>query len=379
MPENIVVVTAGGYISSFHAAMIRMHYVLAQKAPGKFKLIGASDGLEGLTNGNFQPIMREHLEEDKAGSLIGADRKIVNTGMIAESIRANGIYAVVMMAGDNHLREASKLFDAGIKIVGYPKTMDGDLHSGITLGYHTAVTVGAMATRNHHTDAMTSRRVFYVGLFGRNTDWVLAGVTAYGGADLGIPAERAYEWDQIHSLIESAMRENKGKYGTPFAVVPYSEGAKIEGVNEPPEEYRDYDAHGLPKLRPEWLGMELERLTKLSGGKAAFEAHTYAMRDSPPTETDKRLSRMAGEECIDMILDGDFGKSAVFVPSDDGFYRTERRPLAEVSVQRELLPTGFFNYDTLQVDSSFFEAYGPLFADLGVPTKDSLVFKNMIQ
>ncbi len=381
MVEKIVLVTAGGHISSFHAAMKKMHETLNSKAPGKFELWGADGGLEGLVSGKFIPIKENDIDENLAGSLIGADRKVADSSKVAEVIKANkDIYAVVMMGGDNHLGEAAKLYkEAGINIVGYPKTMDGDLNSLITLGWESAVTVGAIQTRNHHTSAMTYKRVFYVGLFGRNTDWTTAGVYAYGGADRAIPCEQEYEFEYIWSKIEESLKQNKEKYGKEFAVVPYSEGAKIIGVNEPPKEHCSYDAHNLPKLQPEWLGMELVRLTKKIKKKdSAFQAHTYDMRDSPPTETDKKLSGMAGSECVCMIIDGDFGKSAVFSPVND-FYEVGRMPLEKVAVQRMLKPTGFFDYDELKTNKSFTQTYSDLFRkSLGnPPTKDDLVYRNL--
>ena len=65
--------------------------------------------------------------------------------------------------------------------------------------------------------------------------------------------------------------------------------------------------------------MELVRLARMHGLSAAFQVHTYDLRDSPPTEVDKRLSQMAGEECIKMILDGDFNQAVVFQPDTQGF------------------------------------------------------------
>jgi 6-phosphofructokinase 1 len=385
MSDKIVVVTAGGPISCFHAGMKRMHEVLETEAPGKFELYGARGGLEGLIKGVFEPVCYEDLEEDRAGSLIGADRDIANAEKIVDVVKANDIYAVVMMGGDNHLGEAKKVYEeTGVNIIGYPKTMDNDLsHTDVALGYETAVTVGVRWTRLHHNTAMSVRtnitigRVFYVGLFGRDSDWVLSGVTMWGCGDRGIVGEQKYDWDYVWRKINASLDENEDNYGIRFAVVPYSEGAQIKGIEIPPE-HRYSDMHEI-KLQPEWVGMELVRLTKDSGMPASFESHTYSMRDAPPTETDKRLSRMAGEECIRMILDRDFGKSVVFKAKGD-FYTVSREGLARVAVKRRLKPTGYFDYDELRPNPSFAEAYCNLFrASLGEPVaKEELIYKNML-
>ncbi len=384
--QKIVLVTAGGHISSFHASMKGMHYYLENNAKGKFELWGARGGVKGLINGDLIKIKSEYIDICRAGSMIGADRKRIQSGELEKVVdsvgkrNVNGVYAVVMMGGDNHLKEAANLFGAGVNIIGYPKTMDGDLSSLISLGWESAVTVGSIQTRLHHNTALTNRRIFYVGLFGRNTDWILCGVNAYGGGDIGIPCEQSYKWNFIWEKISNSIKLNKDNYGIEFAVVPYSEGAKIDEINDPPMEHKNKDDHDLPKLQPEWIGMELVRLSKEKGKNAAFQAHTYDMRDSPPTETEKRLSWMTGEECMKMILDNDFGKCAVFESDGFGFYKNAREPLGKVAIQKKLSQTNFFDYNLLIHTKFFTDCYSDLFrGSLGKPpAKDSLVYRNMV-
>ncbi len=379
MKHKIVLCTAGGAIASFHAAFKSMYDTLEKKAPGRFELVGALGGLSGLAQGRFLPIRPETICPDRGGSMIGADREIAETNRIIASVKDADVYAVIMMGGDNHLNEAARCHDAGIHVVGYPKTMDGDLSSFLTLGWETAVTTGARAVRWHHHTAMTYDRVFFVGLFGRNTDWVTAAVTAYGGGDLGIPCEKEYDWADILERIKAAYTRNAARYGRGFAVVPYSEGARIQGVDPPPTNHCSLDKHGLPKLQPEWLGLELVRLCKEAKLSAAFQTHTYDMRDYPPTETDKTLSAMAGEKCMEMVLKGDFGKSVVFEPKDD-FYAVDTAPLNQVAVQRKLSDTDYFDYQNLKTNASFIRDYGNLFRpSLGdPPNKEALVYPCML-
>lgn len=377
--KKIVAVTAGGHVSCFHSAMIGMVAGLMGDEE-KFELWGAHGGLEGFINEKFVPIVTREIDSQRAGSMIGADRRNIKDeelSRVPEIMEKNNIYAVVMMGGDNHQGQAAKMHKAGIRIVGWPKTMDGDLNSGVTLGYNTAVNVGVRRAREHYASAITNRRIFYVGLFGRNTDWVLGAVNAYSGG-IAIPCEKEYEWDEVYEKIKKEVNENKERYGIGFAVVPYSEGAKIKGIKEPPKEHQKKDPHGLPKLRPEWIGMELERLTELSGGKAAFQAHTYDMRDGPPTRTDEVLAKVAGIECINMIEEGDFGKCVAFEPNKN-YYKVVRKPLEEVAEQRMFMPTGYFDYENLKSTGKFVEDYGRLFyRELGnPPSMDDLVYKNM--
>lgn len=385
MKEKIVLITAGGHVSCFHSSMASMVGIMdGDSSLERFEMWGAEDGLEGFLKEKFVPIKIRDIERDKAGSIIGSDRKNPKDEEMfrfPEIMSRNNIYAVVMMGGDNHLGVASRVFEkTGARIVGWPKTMDGDLSSGVTLGYSTAVKVGAEAVVNHHMCAMTNRKVFYTGLFGRNTDWVCTAVGAIGCADRVIPCEQEYTFDEIIEKIKQSIEENKERFGKAFAVVPYSEGARINGVNEPPIGHQSRDAHGLPKLQPDWIGMELVRLSKIHGVDSTYESHTYSMRDGPPSDSDLWLSRMAGVECMLMIKDGDFGKSVIFTPQN-GFYRTGRKPMSEVARQRMLKPEGYFDYAELKPTPKFLLDYGRLFKmDFeGLPKKENIVYRNMVR
>jgi 6-phosphofructokinase len=203
----------------------------------------------------------------------------------------------------------------------------------------------------------------------------------YGGADRVIPCEKEYDWDFVWDRIEESVKANKEKFGVEFAVVPYSEGAKIKQFDNPPEKHRgNPDSSGHYKLQPEWVGMELVRLTKEKGRAAVFQAYTYSMRDSAPTETDMDLSDMVGKECMEMIFEGDFGKGVSFKVDGLNSYMPIRLPLREIAVQRKLDVTSYFDYEQLLPNKSAFMAdYHNLFRhSLGnPPTKKDLVYRNM--
>jgi len=377
--RKIVLVTAGGHVSNFHASMKEMRRYSEKRNIG-LDFLGARGGLTGLINGKFQEIFDVDIDENRAGSLIGCDREIADTGKIIDVVKTNNIYTIIMMGGDNHLGEGVRLSKAGVRVIGWPKTMDGDLSSGVTLGWDTAVTVGVRQTRKHFNSAMTNGRIFYVGLFGRNTDWVPAAVSLYGGAQRCIPCEQEYEWEQVFDKISQDSKENYEKFGKNFAVVNFSEGARIRGMNPPPKGHCDLDKHGQPKLQPEWVGLELVRLTKKGGKKACFECYTYSMRDEPPTKTDIALARMSGRECMKMVLDEDFGKSVVFVPEGD-FYKASRALLEEVAVQKKMRDTDYFDYNELRTRDCFDDDFGRLFrGSLGEPPRiENLAYKNMLR
>ncbi len=377
--------TAGGHVSTFHAGMRGAYDLLHQD----YDLVGARGGVSGLLQGSFAPLDPSHLEIDRAGSMFGADRTNLgdkkdpdvlrrNTEKIHRIVAEHGIEALIMMGGDNHLGEAAKLYASGIKIVGWPKTMDGNLASDVSSGWITAVSVGAEQTLLHHHTAMTNERVFYVGLFGRDTDWVPVGVSAFGHADLCIPCERSYKWEYVANLIIETVKRNKDSYGINFAVIPFSEGASIDGLALPDASTVAKDAHGNPKLSPERMGLELVGMTDALGYKASVQVHSYSLRDAPPRDIDSRLAKVAGEETARLILHRRFGLGIRFTLTNNGsLFTTQAVPLEQLARQRSVSDTGFFNYDTLQPTPAFSEFYGPLFSQAMELTPHKPVYRNM--
>ncbi len=390
--RKIVLVTAGGHISSFHAAMKEMHetledvilddnvlsYSKGKRASEVFGLYGARGGVSGLNKGDIVPINYNHLEEDRAGSMIGSDREHLDIDRVIDVVKGEDIFSVIMMGGDNHLGEALKGYQVGLPFIGWPKTMDGDSSTFIPLGWETAVTTLTRFVRHHYNSAITNRRVFYTGYFGRDTDWITCGVSAYSNT-IAIPGEQSYGWDYILGKIAQDVEENKRRFGVPFSVVPFSENTHIDEIKEPPKEHQERDKHGEIKLQPKWIALELDRLTKQSGYKTASQVYEYTLRDFPPTETDKRLSKMAARESILMTVRGEFGKCPIFTPDGD-FYEVIGVSLNEACKKRRVMDYDFFDYEELRTSSKFLEVYDNLFRDsLGNPPKrEELVYKNMI-
>jgi hypothetical protein len=96
----------------------------------------------------------------------------------------------------------------------------------------------------------------------------------------------------------------------------------------------------------------------------------------PPTKTNLKFSELAGEECVKMFLEGDFGKATVFLQEGNS-YKVGRAPLEKVRIPRHLRPCGFIEYENLKATASFVDYYRPLF---GEPVKkDEIVYKNMLK
>jgi 6-phosphofructokinase 1 len=368
-PKGIIgVVYGGGHVSSFGAGTLG----ILKQAGDRYNVLGFWDGYKGLDDGRFEPLKEDMINPDAAGTALGSPRGKVDAGKVSHVIKKLGMCALIVEGGDDHMGEARRLYEAGVPVVGWPKTMDNDLSGTcFTLGYPTAVDVGSRIVRCAHTGAITNKKVYAFVLFGRDTDWVTAGVGKWGGADFVVPGEAEYDWRRITEKMQTVYEENGRKYGKPFAVVAVSEGAKIKGL-ESHVRADEVDAHGNTKLDPIKLALLLKDAAPLNLQKIMItQPVTYMMRDSPPTVADKKYADEAGRECVKMVERGQFGSAAVFHRNDEGF-EVSTETLGVVSQKRHVRPEGWIDYENMTVEPRFGKYMEPLFGT--PPEMDEIVF-----
>jgi 6-phosphofructokinase 1 len=372
--QRIGVLCGGGHISSFNAGIRG----ILKGAEGKYNVLGFVGGYRGLRGGEYVELNPEMINPAVAGTFLGSPREKFADDELEEAartVRELGLCGVITMGGNDHLSEAERLHSSmNLPVVGWPKTMDNDLsHTYFTLGFPTAVDVGAKMVRDSHTGAITNRKIYVVIPFGRNTDWVPAALATWGAADLIIPGEEEYSLGKVMDSLVSAYVRNGDKYGRPFAVAVMSEGAKIDGLASHIRE-GEIDSHGHQKLDPNKLAVVLREAAPAEiRGRLVVQPVTYVLRDSPPTPLDRNYATVAGRTCVEMISDGDFGMSVVFTrsPESNVVAKVSRATLKLVSEQRKLKPEGYVDYNNFSANGSFGEYYEPLFGK--PPEKEQLI------
>lgn len=384
MAKRIGILTGGGHIASFHAGM---YGICKQSDERGFEVIGFHDGYRGVVADSWMPLSADILEPNKAGSLLGSSRETADPEAVRQTIRKHDLAALIVMGGDDHLGEASKLAEEGCPMVGWPKTMDDDLsETYFTLGFPTAAMHGARMVREAHADAITNNRVHLITVFGRTTDWAACAVGVWGAADVLVPSEKylegvdeqRYDVQFIFERVEEALDANEKLFGRRFAVVVVAEGADIDGLQSHlnPDEF---DAHGNPKIEPMKLAVTLKAAFRDLGGKKypiAIDAASYILRNTMPTEVDRRLAEAAGRTCVRAIDDGRTGVSSI-VTCEDGKLGVDIAPLAEVAPQRFMRPEKFYDYENMAILPAFADYYEPAFGP--APTKESCVYRSMLK
>lgn len=383
MAKRIAVLTGGGHIASFHAGMLG---ICREAEVRGYEVMGFRDGYKGTVSNRTMPLSADLLEPNKAGSVLGSSREHADPEAVRRAVRQHDLAALIVMGGNDHLGEAAKLAADGLPIIGWPKTMDNDLSvTYFTLGFPTAAIHGATMVRQAHYDAITNNRIHLITVFGRTTDWAACAVGVWGAADVIVPSEKfvekvdeqRYEVRFVHDRIEEALDANAKMFGRRFAVVVVAEGADIEGLESHlrPDEI---DAHGNPKIEPMKLAVTLKDALKEIGGakyRIAIDAASYILRNTAPTEVDRRLAEACGRECVKAVAEKQTGVSSV-VTCEAGKLGVARAPLAEVSKQRFMRPEQLYDYENMAILPAFAEYYEPAFGP--PPRKEDVLYKALL-
>lgn len=373
--KRLVVLTGGGHISAFNAALAA---IIKQGATYNWQVLGSIEGWRGLLQGEIGDLTSYPLDgglSRTSGSIILSSRTNPVTeerglDRIVDELRRREIEAVIAYGGDDTLSVLPHLARRGVKVIGIPKTMDNDVGgTHFCFGYPTAVMYAGEALRNAHFGAYTHGRVAFSVLFGRNTDWVSAGAGYVGCADVIIPAERAYTWDILLNRIREAQDANATRYGRRFAVVAIAEGAKIDGIREYTPGEVTLDAFGHPKLRPLQLAAALEVIFERDGITTNGMVSTYEMRDTEPCNIDCQTAALAGTCATSYVNEEQFGvlTSVQYQPNGDA----GRLPFTVKPVSLEMAAAqtprfvknvdGFFDYEQLTVGPQGAAYFAPLF------------------
>jgi len=100
-----------------------------------------------------------------AGDRMAVPRRVIETAR--RTLDALGIEGLICVGGDGSLSTALQLHQAGIPVVGVPKTIDNDLEAtDMTFGFDSAVTCVADALDRLHTTAESHKRVMVTEVMG---------------------------------------------------------------------------------------------------------------------------------------------------------------------------------------------------------------------
>jgi phosphofructokinase-like protein len=306
---RIGVLTGGGDCPGLNA-VIR---AVVRKGVGVYghEFVGYRDGWRGPLEGDSRPLGVPEVRGilPRGGTILGSSRtnpfkEEGGPERLAENLKAEGVDGLIAIGGEDTLGAASRLHtEAGIPVVGVPKTIDNDLGAtDYTFGFDTAVNIAMEAIDRLHTTADSHHRVLIVEVMGRHAGWIAFHAGLAGGANVILIPEQAFDVEKVCELVGR-------RFASRFApIVVVAEGAEPVG-GMPNQDDAPTDAFGHVRLGGigHWLEGEIERRT---GKEARATVLGHVQRGGTPTAFDRVLATRFGLHAIDAAHEGRWGTMA---------------------------------------------------------------------
>lgn len=291
-----------------------------------YQVIGFRQGFEGL----IDPIQCELLTpQSTAGILVqgGTILGSTNKGRFGARVGKDGraelgpgildqvrntferfqLEGLIVVGGDGSLSTALQFHEAGLPVVGVPKTIDNDLScTAYTFGFNSAVLCCSDALDRLHTTAASHGRVIVLEVMGRHTGWIALHGGIAGGGDVILIPEIPWTYENIVAKIDERTRLGKN-----FTLVVVAEGAELPGGDVVASESENLQAKlgGIGQV----VTQELERRIDQDVRSVVLG---HLQRGGGPTTFDRVLSSQYGAHAVRLVVEKKFGHMVCYDPPD---------------------------------------------------------------
>ncbi|MDA9859211.1 ATP-dependent 6-phosphofructokinase [Rubripirellula sp.] len=207
-----------------------------------YEILGFLKGFEGLIDPIQYAILDPVNTSDilsQGGTILGSTNKGRFGGRAGASGRAEipseiidqvrhtfeklSLEGLIVVGGDGSLTTAQQFHEAGLPVVGVPKTIDNDLScTAYTFGFNSAVLCCSDALDRLHTTAASHSRVMVLEVMGRHTGWIALHGGIAGGGDVILIPEIPWSYENVVAKIEERKR-----LGRDFTLIVVAEGAQL--------------------------------------------------------------------------------------------------------------------------------------------------------
>lgn len=282
-----------------------------------YEFVGFLDGWRGVVEGDTMELPRSSVRglARVGGTILGTSRTNPFDGPnggpenIAKTMQRLGVDAIVAIGGEGTLAGAKRLADAGLPVVGVPKTIDNDLQAtDYTFGFDTAVQIATDAMDRLRTTGDSHHRCMVAEVMGRHVGWIALHSGMSAGAHAILIPEQNVTMDQVAAWVAEVHERGR----SPLVVV--AEGFIPEGFDEVLHD-KGMEADGRPRLGGigEYVTQEIERLTGIETRNTILG---HIQRGGAPTSFDRVLATRFGMGVVDLVKDGAWGKMVALRGTD---------------------------------------------------------------
>jgi 6-phosphofructokinase 1 len=244
--KKIGVLTSGGDAPGMNAAI---RAVTRAAIYNGLEVVGVRHGYEGLIQ-NWTKAMKSHHVSNilgRGGTVLKSARSEEfrteeGRAKAYETIKANGIEALVVIGGDGTFTGARLLSEEhGVPIVGIPGTIDNDLFgTDYTIGYDTAINTVVEAVDKIRDTASAHNRLFFVEVMGRNAGFLALRSGLASGAEAILIPEVETELNTLKDYLEKGFKRKKSS-GIILVAEGKESGGAFEIANKVQEDFKEYD------------------------------------------------------------------------------------------------------------------------------------------
>ena len=240
----------------------------------------------------------------------GSIKYINRIPWLAERFKSLGFDAVVNIGGDGSQAISQALFEAGMPVVGVPKTIDNDLSStDFTFGFQTAVQTATDSFDRLVTTANSHHRVMIMEVMGRDAGWIALYTAIAGGAEICLIPEIPYDLEKVVKKIQSRYNNGRG-----FVNIVIAEGAKAKHGTITASKGEE----GRNAIRLGGVCFTLSQQLKEVGVEADVRETVlgHTQRGGTPVAFDRVIASAFGVKAMELILEGKFGQLVVLKNND---------------------------------------------------------------
>ena len=321
--QRLGVLTSGGDCPGLNAVIRavvhRADFVGAE-------IIGFEDGFWGVEHDRTIALSVERCRGilEIGGSILGCRGQIPfetpeGTAACLATAERRGLSCLIVIGGNTSMGTAHMAQEAGIPVIGVPKTIDNDVAgTDVTVGFETAIATATESIDRLRTTAETHDRVIVVETMGRDVGWIAVSSGLAGGADVILTPEEPFDPQDVADRLR-AIHEA----GQDYSLVVIAEGSRF--VQDSAQ--TGIIAAGEGPIRLGGIGHRLaESISKSTGFDTRVTVLGHVQRGGPPTAGDRILATRFGIRAANLALEG---RSGIMIGVEGG--RLTEHSLAEVA------------------------------------------------